>query len=161
MLMFQNEYQPILALFLPVAKKLNTKIHNKWIREPSCGDKTGSTLIAIYNIGIHHTVFISYAMGSIATYASAWFIMGFTFANNIHTCLSLVVLKKRNPGNINKQIFLLQKLALAELVEFVAPLAFLLPFVIGYYGPNSKLIGNLGSNYFHFRAVEDLSLIHI
>ena len=90
MLIFDNEYQPVVAFFLLIAKKINTRIHNRLIAKAAYGDKSGSALLGTYNIAVLHALFTSYAMGSVATYATAWFVVGCTFANNIHTCVQLV-----------------------------------------------------------------------
>ena len=78
------------------------------------------------------------------------------FTNNIHICWQLIRLKKRNPEALDKQILLLQKLAVNELIELVVPLAFILSFITAYYGPNSSLIGNIGNSYWQFKEVDDI-----
>ena len=39
----------------------------------------------------------------------------------------------------------------------MAPLAFLLSFVVAYYGPNSNIIGNVCANVWQYKKVEDIN----
>ena len=81
--------------------------------------------------------------------------MGTDFLINICISLRLVWVKKRRPDDIEKQYELLLEVLIAELTEFLVPLAFLLTFIASYYGPNSTLIGNVGSSYWKYDAVDD------
>ena len=50
---------------------------------------------------------------------------------------------------------LLQELMVAEIVEFMVPLSYLICFSVAYYGPNANSIGNVRSSQWQFVAVED------
>ena len=82
--------------------------------------------------------------------------MGADFVDNIYLSVKIVLLKKRNILDVDSQISLLQELALNEIVECTAPLAFLFSFLVAYYGPNSDLIGNMKSDLWQFRKVEEI-----
>ena len=41
------------------------------------------------------------------------------------------------------------------MVEFFAPLTYLLCFVLAYYSPNSHLIGNIGNAYWQYDQIKD------
>ena len=49
------------------------------------------------------------------------------------------------------------RLVLAELCEGLVHMAYIIGFAIAFYGPNSKLIGNVGFGCWHFKAVVDES----
>ena len=84
--------------------------------------------------------------------------MGIDVINNVYTSLRIVWLKKRNNVDVNEQMNLLQQLAINELVEVLCPLAFTLSFVVAFLGPNSEVMGNVGSNLYHFQSVEDIEI---
>ena len=42
------------------------------------------------------------------------------------------------------------------MIEFVAPLTYLVCFSMAYYSPNSNLIGNVANGYWHYNEVKDL-----
>ena len=48
-------------------------------------------------------------------------------------------------------------LLLAELCEGLVPLAYAIGFVMAYFGPNAKLIGNVRCDLWHYREVVDVS----
>ena len=65
--------------------------------------------------------------------------------------------KKKCPDRIDQHIDLVQELALNEIVEFLAPSAFNLTFVLFVYGPNCDLVGNLCNGYWQFEAIQDFT----
>ena len=46
---------------------------------------------------------------------------------------------------------------ICELVEFQAPLSFMLTFICAYYGPNGNLFGNILNGYWDFVGTDDLN----
>ena len=50
----------------------------------------------------------------------------------------------------------LQTLAIYELIEFQAPLSFMLVLGIAYYGPNGELYGNISNDYWTYSTIEDI-----
>ena len=49
------------------------------------------------------------------------------------------------------------KLVLAELCEGLVPLSYAFCFSMAYYGPNSRLIGNVGTSLWQYKATDDAS----
>ena len=157
LILFQNKYQPIVAMLIPVIKEINTRINNKYIMRASNGDVTGTIIIGKYSIITKHTLMLCYIMGSIATNATTWLLMAIDFSYNIYTCLRIVWMKRNHPLDVEIHIKLLQNLALNELIELMVPLSFIATLVIAYFGPNSELIGNIGSSLWHYKKVEDIN----
>ena len=48
-------------------------------------------------------------------------------------------------------------LSLAEICEGLIPLSYALCFAMAYYGPNAKLIGNVGNDLWAYKAVSDIT----
>ena len=44
-----------------------------------------------------------------------------------------------------------------EVIEFQVPLCYLICFILGYYGPNAGIIGNIGNSYWQYAAVENVT----
>ena len=59
--------------------------------------------------------------------------------------------------NLDHQTSLLQDLAMAELVEFHAPVAFILVTSLAYFTPVGAIIGNISNGYWHNNAIEDIT----
>ena len=156
---FQNKYQPLIAMILPVLKEINGRIYNNYLRKTSGGDVSASTITGKYLVATLHSILLAYIMGTSTTDVTDWLIMTASFVDNIYTCVKIVWLKLQNSLDINTQINLLVKLCIDELVECLAPLAFMLTFLSAYYGQNSAILGNLGSNMWHYRRVDDIEAL--
>ena len=87
LLMIQNKYQPIVAMFLPVMKEVNSRIFNNLIGNSSNGDDHGSKLTGTYAIASIHAVMLCVLMGSVTTEVTSWCLMGVDFLDNIYSCL--------------------------------------------------------------------------
>ena len=153
--MIRNPYQPIIALCVPLVREFNSWVMANLNSKAAKSDITGSKLVGGYMVSTWHAVFICYSIGSLTTDFTSWLIMGIDFLINICISVRLVWVKKRRPDDIEKQYELLLEVLIAELTEFLVPLAFLLTFIASYYGPNSTLIGNVGSSYWKYDAVDD------
>ena len=153
--MFRNAYQPIIALCLPLVREFNGWVMATLNGKAAKSDITGSKLIGGYMVCTWHGVFLCYCIGSLTTDITSWLIMGIDFLINIYLSLRLVWVKKRRPDDIEKQYAMLLEIVISELTEFLVPLAFLLTFIASYYGPNSNLIGNVGSSYWQYDAIDD------
>ena len=153
---FRNEYQPFLGLILPVIRELNGWIMSKLIANAANGDVSGAKLIGNYLVSTWHAIFLCWIVGGYTTDTTSWLVLIADFIINVGISLQLVYVKKKRPDDIERQYTLLLELALYELIEFIVPLAFLLTFLASYYGPNSTLIGNVGTDYWHYTAVKDI-----
>ena len=151
-----SQYQPIVAVSLPLLKKINTLWTNNVRVKCSSGDPTGCKLVNTYAVGSQHSMQINFFIGTIATTATSSLLMSINFLTNIILCLRIVWMKKRHLGDNQKLLFLLQRLALNEINEFMTPLICMASLFIAYYGNNSTLIGNVGSSDFQFREIEDI-----
>lgn len=172
----QDPYQPIAALMFLVLMDLyiirigmdwkleiNTKtdlyewISLKVIQKSGNGDIPGGTIILKHTIAIRHTISLCYIIGNVATDMTSWVLVTIDFAFNLYLCLRIVWINKRYPSKMEKQIHLLQDLVIYELVEFQAPLAFMLVVGITYYGPNGALFGNILNDYWTYSAIKDIN----
>lgn len=152
----KNEYQPAIALVFILLREVNGSIISKFVSKTAGGDEfraedTGSILI-----GIQHTILICYTLGSIATYETGMFFMVSDIILSLVLCLKLVWVRKRRPENTKEQIDLIRQLVLAELLEIMVTLTFLITCILAFYGPNSKLIGGIEATIWHYEAIEDM-----
>ena len=153
---FPNQYQPLMALLLPINRELILFIFPRFIADTANGDDTGAIIVLNYAVSAQHAIFLCHNLGSFTTQITSWVLMSVDFSLNVLLCLRIVWRKKRKRGQLNEQISDLQHLATYELAEFHAPLAFLIIFGIAYYGPNSTLFGNISNNYWGFIPIENI-----
>ena len=157
LLTIDSDLQWIAALFLPFVREFNILISLPFARRASDGDLTSVELTLQHAVGTTHALFLSYTLGSVATFATGTIILVGDFVTNVITCLWLIYIRLRKPERIEKQIELAQILVINEMVEFMVPLAYLLCFTVAFYGPNAELFGNVKSSYWHYSAVEDVT----
>ena len=155
---FRNNYQPIVALTLPIIRKFILYIYSKLIKKTADGDFQGASIIMKYRISIQHTLFLCYAMGSFTTQMTQWVLMGFGFLTMMLLCQRIVRVHQKGIQSIDLQISLIQDLVTFELAQFHCQLAFILVFAFAYYGPNSQLFGNVANSYWSFKAIEDINI---
>ena len=149
--------QPIVVLLLPVMREFNIWVYHGCIRRCADGDVSGAQLVGTYNLVTRHVIMLCITLGSKTTTASSITLMAIDFTINIYYCVKIVwITKRKSEKDDEKRINLLQELALNELVEFLAPLSFLVTIVVAYYGPNSTLIGDVGNGYWQYTAIKDI-----
>eukprot|EP00747_Dinoflagellata_sp_TGD_P058720 gnl/TRDRNA2_/TRDRNA2_151247_c1_seq1.p1 gnl/TRDRNA2_/TRDRNA2_151247_c1~~gnl/TRDRNA2_/TRDRNA2_151247_c1_seq1.p1 ORF type:complete len:128 (-),score=8.95 gnl/TRDRNA2_/TRDRNA2_151247_c1_seq1:171-554(-) len=47
-------------------------------------------------------------------------------------------------------------MVLCETIEIIIPLCYLACFIVGYYGPNAHVLGNVKNSYWQFQAVDNM-----
>ena len=156
LLMFEDNYQWVIALTLPVFREFNVWFMTLLATKASNGDPKTVEITCVHIMGTRHALFLSYTLGSIATSETSFIILATDFLINLYISLRFVWVKKRTPLNIEKQMELLQDLMINEMVEFTVPLVYFLCFCSAYYGPNADLIGNIGNSYWQYNAVKDV-----
>lgn len=154
---YQNVYQPILSLLFVFIREANAWISGKLIKNTANGDVSGAQHVASSYVTIFYGVVICYILGSSATKETSFVLMGLDFVINIYLSLKLVWLKKQRPVDIEKQIDVILALARNELIECVTPIAFIIAFVVAYYGPNCDLIGNVCAEIWQYTAIKDIN----
>lgn len=154
--MASNFNQPFFALSLPITREACIWIGSKFIEKCSNDDERYAKIIFQYTLSTNHAITLCYIIGSFATASTSWLLMSIDFTLNIVLCLCIVWTKKRHPYKIKKQIEMLQDLSVNEMVEFHAPLSFLLVINVAFYGPNAEIFGNIGNSYWTYVAIEDI-----
>ena len=154
-----GDYQWVVALFLPLIREFNLWIMDKVGSAAAEGDPQSGFMAGTMLVLAVHSINMTYNVGSKATFATTVVVIGTDFLINVAICLRLIYLKKRdgNATATTKQIKLLQELVMNEVIEFQVPLCYLICFIMGYYGPNSGIIGNIGNSYWQYAAVENVT----
>ena len=52
-----------------------------------------------------------------------------------------------------------ESLILNEMIEGLIPLSYAANFATAYYGPNATMLGNVRSNYFDFKEIDDIDYL--
>lgn len=155
------DYQWIAAITLIPLREFNL-----WLQKNVCYKAAGErdTSIAItcgHNINNRHCFFILVVLGTVATDLTSYVILIVASGVNLYLGLRIVWTKYKNGFNADNQnnaIGMLIELVLNESVELVVPIAYILCFIIAYFGPNAEIIGTVKSEYWHHVPVEDVQL---
>ena len=157
LLKFQNEYQPAIALLFRAILEFNLWIGKHILRRTTDGDVAGAQLMFSMDVGIRYAMIVCFSMENIATFNTEIVLMAIDFVYNVYLSLQIVWTNKRGLDHRNKQMELLQELATNELIEFTTPLVFVLSIAIGYYGPNSKYLINIGATIWHSSPIDNIN----
>ena len=112
-----------------------------------------SVELVAHNLAIsYHMIFISVCVGGLATDATLYILVATDFIINAYFVV-ITWRAKRNftKKSLHKLMKSVQILVLAESLEIVIPLAYLLCFVIAYYGPNADILGNIKNGYWQYQ----------
>ena len=151
-----TNYQPIAALVLVLIRELALWVYSKLIHKSANGDEQGAQLITGYNLAGRHGIQICTTVGGIASSTAASVLLGIDFLINVYLAVKIIWLRKRRSDQIDKQIDLLQELALNELIEFVLPLGYIGAQLLGYYGPNAELLVDVGADIWTSTKIENI-----
>ena len=90
-----------------------------------------------------HMVFVSVCVGGVATWPFLITLIVIDFIiNNYFAVMTWRAKRNATQKSLQKLKTSVQILVLSECLEIVIPLAYLLCFVIAYYGPNADILGN-------------------
>lgn len=165
----EEKYQWFIAILLPVIRDINgrmlTNVCHKSFRitnqdnSGDCRDNDNSAIqvTCVHEMGCRHAAFLSVAITLLATRNTAFLCLGFDFITSLIICVSTVLSTKKKEQNTSSVTNIsLQILAVKEKVGIIVPISYSLCFMGAYFGPNSKIIGNVGNTSWHFRKVENL-----
>ena len=153
-----SKYQWVIAMILPIIKELHIALLMRINRYALDGDSDGTSIYIAISSTIQHTAFLAFSIGSTASFITSSILIFGDFITNIFICLYIMYLKRKEstPANIEKMVKLLQTLIVNEWVEVLMPLGYLISLTMGYYGPNSEIIGDVGCSYWQYNAIEDI-----
>ena len=155
-LIFPRKYQWGISIILPIIREISIWVTQKLASKGARGDQQGMEIVVSYTICTRHAIFLAVVLGSSATAITGIMILAVDFIINLYLTVRIIWIKKFNEFNTEKQTELLQELTINEMVEFFAPLTYLLSFTIAYYSPNSHLLGNIGNGYWQYEKIEDV-----
>ena len=158
--------QWITAIVLPLLRYLNEKLMNLLGRRAAGAEKLHVKANFSISMNVYSSMFIAIAIGSLTTPLTSYCILGVDFLLNLYSCISIIRTHRRiDPQHLNSRNLETQKmdevtmLVLTEIVEVLAPMLYILTFLIAYNGPNAKILGGIKNSYWNFDAVEDFGTV--
>ena len=114
-----------------------------------------SVELVAHNLAVsYHMIFLSVCVGGLATDATLYILIATDFIiNNYFAVMTWRAKKNITEKSLQKLKKSVQILVLAESLEIIIPLAYLLCFVIAYYGPNAEILGNIKNGYWQYQEI--------
>ena len=152
-----SQYQAILVFGIISTREVFLWIETMVIQKTCDNDLGSSKTILQYYIFVSLSILSCNVISSNLSDVACWGLIGTDFCINVLKCFRFIWIRKRGSAGISDQIDFLQGLIMCELVEFQAPLSFMLTFICTYYSPNGHLFGNVLNGYWDFISTEDLN----
>ena len=153
-------HQWTLVIVLYLIREVNGRVLTKLCYKAAACDKTIIAVTCQHEVGCRHAVFLCVALSLLASTSTSFLCLALDFGVNLMLCIKIIRHHKFN-NNINnpptKDSIWIQELALNEKVVYIVPLAYSICFLVAYYGPNAKIIGNVKNDLWHFGTVENIS----
>ena len=159
-------FQFVIAFIIPLLREGNKQILSQSVQAMAGKEDERANVWMSISLNIHYALFITIRLAG-AGYITVFCIMAIDFL--FHLIFTYDIIKTdrtlirqstdedENEDEIKqdkKQRIL--KLILAETVEGIVPMCYAIGLIMAYYGPNSKLIGNVGSGIWAYEEIEDV-----
>ena len=153
----------IYAFVLLLKSELNIYVMERFISKATndSNDQNGKAIMSVQIKAIYTITIV--VLISTATQIASFVFLGVDFAMNLFLTFRIIRLhKKVDASNLEfqetqKQIEeMVTSLIVAEAVEFLVPLTYIITFTMVYFGPNAKISGNVQNDYWQFVKVDNL-----
>ena len=159
-----NYLQWILPLVVPLIKAVNDRIICFFMtKSASPKNVVEIKFMGKILLNLMYDFWLAISLASRTTKSTGYIILGLNFFIDMSLCYKVVQLDKKvsendfsspNTQNIKQQI--LTELMLNEIAQVVAPFAYIVSFLIGYYGPNKDILGGIGCEIWHYKKIKDV-----
>ena len=154
----------VLAVLLVTNREIVHFVSSKLLAKPTgILDESSQTIITI-QVNIGYAYKEAAVLETKASELTSFCIIALDFILNLKSCWKIFRLHtKINPDPLVNQIRMIEmnkellKLCLTEIIEMMVPISYIITFLIAYHGPNADLFGNIHSNYWHHKPVEDVT----
>ena len=151
--------QWIFAVLVPALREMNRRVLSKLVDKMiGCDDEMANVLLNM-NVNVFYAFFVAVRLSS-SEIATVVCTIAVDFLLHLRITYNIVQLHKKltSFGDIAvKQMKQksTSQLVLAEMCEGLVPLCYAIEFAMLYYGPNSSIIGNVGSSIWGYNKVEN------
>ena len=152
-----SEMEWCMGVFLPIVKKFNIFIFTKIANKAAGGEQISASLALTIHVQCAHSFCLALLLGSIISPNTAYVLMIFDCVPNIFSFIKIIKLNNNLSRITREKLYEeLQDLILGEFIEVMVPVIYCVSLVVAYYGPNSKILGNIGNDYWDYRKIENI-----
>ena len=159
-----RDVQWTIALIVVIKKAINERISDYLTNKCASPETLSqSKFNARISINIAYSFWMAISLATTSTSATSHVFLGINFFIDMALCYKVIRLDRKSTrsdqATEKKQCLrkeALTELILNEIVEVMAPVAFILSYTIAYHGPNKDILGNVGCEIWNYQKVEDL-----
>ena len=154
----------VIAFIIPIFREGNKRILSKFVQSMAGKEDERAHVWMSVSVNIHYALFITIRMagtGNITVFSimTIDFLFHLIFTYDIIKTYRTLIRQSpdedENERNKDKKQQIM-KLILAETVEGIVPMCYAVGLIMAYYGPNSMLLGNVGSGIWAYHQIEDV-----
>ena len=156
-----EDFQFLMSIFVPICRFVDSLILSKLVTKISGNHNQLANIFLNVSIYMDFAVFVAVMLAS-ANDITVYSILGVEFMLHLKACYHIIRSKTRtrteeirNEEDVKKESDEIEEVILSETIEAIIPLAYAANFAAAYYGPNSRMIGNVRAAYWAFKEVED------
>ena len=164
-----RDIQWLIALVVPLTKEINDRVLDNLMAKYSFRDNyVQAKFMVKIATNTAYSFWLAISLATVATKGTGYVLLVINFCINMTLCYKVIRLDKRvrpfdlltNHGQLLKNE-VLTELILNESIEIMVPIAYIVSFLIAYYGPNKNQLGGVGCSIWHTHGVEKLHAIFI
>ena len=163
MVVIPTNFQPIMAIVLPVTRELELWVLEKFVDKVTNGENRDAKLITSIEANSNYSAFLAIALGSLATDTTLYCILAIEFCLNMYTVSKIIKINKKinaNDSDTDKlkpiKEEMAQDMVVVGIVMIVMTIAYVLCLLMAYYGPNGSILGNIRNEYWSFKGIHNL-----
>ena len=155
-----TDVQCLMAIVIPATKMITKFMLSKFMNKIDRSEKEKGNVLLGAHVNFVFGLFVATKLTG-SRISTVICICGVEFLLQLKMGYEITRLKKKIDIHENEHLMAEKrrasmKLVLAELCEGLTPLAYAFSFAMSYFGPNARLIGNVGSGIWQYRAVDDV-----
>ena len=158
--------QLLFAFLIPAAKAINKVVLIKLVSAMVGNEDDMANILMGVRLNIHYALFVAIRMDGAENLTIAGVVIVDLLLHSkmaykiIHMNLQVSQNEERDVLKTQKEKMILE-LLLAELVEGLVPMVYSIGFAMAYYGPNGSLIGNVLSDIWQYKKVENVTRLFL
>ena len=161
-----SNFQFVIAFIIPLLRQYNKRVLSQFVNAMAGKEDDRANVWMNISLSIHDALFITICLAgaenvTVFSINTIGFIFHLLLTYNIIKADRRLIRQRPNEDedenereNDKKQR--IQKLILAETIEGIVPMCYAIGLIMAYYGPNSRLLGNVGSSIWAYEEVVDV-----
>ena len=146
-----------IGIFMPIMRVFYTWINTKIAFVAAGGEEGAAKHAMMCRVVNTHSFTLAHLLGSGVTSSTAYLIIFLDGISHVWSCAKIIRLSRKNclvaKANSDEE---LTSLTIKEFLKVLIPAVYCTSFLVGYYGPNAKILGNIQNEYWQYEKIDDI-----